>query len=158
MSNHKHPDLHLSAKGVCARSGQILLIEYRNSYDDGTHFNIPGGRVRKDESVREAVKRKFMEEAGTDVLVGSFMFAYEYIGSRMDHIRGDSQSVSLVFQCEDSGRERVEPTRPDTALQLRAGWYEIRDLGQMDLVPQFGERLMELLTTGRNGDPFWGLY
>ena len=75
---------------ILIREGQILLVKH--SYEDG--WLIPGGGVKRKESLEQAARRECHEEIGAEVgeleLAGVFTNFYE---NKNDHI--------VVFMCSD---------------------------------------------------------
>jgi 8-oxo-dGTP diphosphatase len=130
---------HVSAKGVLCEEERILLIEYQDPGETGHHYNLPGGKIRRNERATEACQRKMHEEAGAHVEVRDLLFCYEYIG--VNH------SISLVFLCT---RRLVneewlsEPARPD-ANQTGVRWVALDDLQNIVLYPSCQDRIVEAL-------------
>lgn len=148
---------HVSSKGVLVRDGAILLIEYFEDHV-GTHYNMPGGKMRPEENARQTVRRKMMEEAGADVDVGPLLFLYEYIGATHDYVGGDKHTVSLVFQCtlrpgSDPGMHRC--THPDT-IQTDVSWIPLERFPQVLFWPNVAERIVAALAAPPREDPYWG--
>lgn len=150
---------HLSVKGVVIRDGKILLVQYWEE-GWGTHYNLPGGRQRKDETVRDALKRKMMEEAGADVDVGPFLFLYEFIGKNHDYFDGPKHSVSMVFKCElraGSTPSMATCTKPDEKFQTDVEWVPLDRFRTVQFWPSVPERLIELYqATTPNDDRYLG--
>lgn len=75
---------------ILERDGAILLVKH--TYD--RHWYLPGGGVRKGETLEKAARREASEEIGAELgdlhLVGVYTNFYEY---KNDHI--------VVFSCDD---------------------------------------------------------
>jgi len=75
---------------ILLKEGKVLLVEH--TYSSGWY--LPGGGVKKFETLDEAIKRELAEEAGAKLgilrLVGIYTNLYEH---KSDHI--------VVFVCED---------------------------------------------------------
>jgi len=66
----KYPERPLVGVGaVIIREGKILLVKRANEPNKG-RWSVPGGLVRKGESLVEALKREIKEELNVDVEVG----------------------------------------------------------------------------------------
>jgi 8-oxo-dGTP diphosphatase len=138
---------HVSAKGVLCQDDRILLIQYREPAESEYHYNLPGGRIRRNEAAPDACKRKMLEEAGAAVSVKDFLFCYEYIGAHHSNAGGDKHSISLVFLCElDPGSRPsiLNCTKPDS-IQTDVCWVCLGDLTGIVLYPSCQQRLVEVL-------------
>ena len=63
----------LTVRGICEYDNKILLLKIRSrSSHDAGKWEIPGGKVKKDEFFDQALMREYMEETGLDVNVESF--------------------------------------------------------------------------------------
>jgi 8-oxo-dGTP diphosphatase len=150
---------HSSVKGVVIRDGKILLVQY-DEEGVGIHYNLPGGRQRKDETLHEALRRKMMEEAGADVDVGPFLFVYEFIGKNHDYFDGPKHSVSLVFKC--TLRAGSEPsittcTKPEIGKQTDVEWVPLERFGAIVFWPGVPDKIVTLYNrTERADDRYLG--
>src|SRR5262245_62519609 len=91
------PEISVSVKAAIVRDDHILLM----SYEDGEfHYNLPGGRARKGEPLREAVRRKVMDETGLEVVATRLLFVVEYVPAIRDNEYGDVQKVQFNFMTE----------------------------------------------------------
>ena len=62
----------LTARGICEFNNKILLLKVRSkSSHDAEKWEIPGGKVKKDEFFDQALKREFMEETGLEISIDS---------------------------------------------------------------------------------------
>jgi ADP-ribose pyrophosphatase YjhB (NUDIX family) len=137
---------HSSVKGVVIRDDKILLVEY-DEEGTGIHYNLPGGRQRKDETLHEALRRKMMEEAGADVDVGPLLFVYEFIGKNHDYFDGPKHSLSLVFKCHL--RPGSEPsmktcTKPEIGMQTDVTWLPLERFSTVKFWPSVPDAIVQL--------------
>jgi 8-oxo-dGTP diphosphatase len=150
---------HVSAKGVLCEQNRILLIQYQEPGEIGYHYNLPGGRIHRNERAPDACRRKMREEAGARVDVVNFLFCYEYIGANHEFRGGDKHSISLVFLCTlQSG---IQPSMslcsmPD-AIQTGVSWVALEDLPSMTLYPSCPQRIIDALRAPLSiQDRYWG--
>jgi len=142
---------HTSVKGVLIRDERILLVQYDED-GVGIHYNLPGGRQHKDETVHEALKRKMMEEAGADVIPGPFLFLYEFIGKNHDYFDGAKHSVSMVFKCTlrpGSVPSMATCTKPQIGeglkiVQTDVTWLPLKDFGKVLFWPTVQDKIVAL--------------
>lgn len=60
----------LAVRGICEVDNEILLLKVRsNSKHDAGKWEIPGGKVKKNEFFDEALKREYLEETGLDIII-----------------------------------------------------------------------------------------
>ena len=58
----------LATRGICEVDNKILLLKLRkDAAHDGGKWEIPGGKVKKNEFFDEALKREYMEETGLEI-------------------------------------------------------------------------------------------
>lgn len=95
----------LCVDAVIADKGEVLLLR-RNDPPDKDKWWIPGGRVRKNETLSEAVLRIVKEETGLEVLIEGVLghLDLRFKEDPFDHGRG-THTVSLVFACSTQSRE-----------------------------------------------------
>jgi 8-oxo-dGTP diphosphatase len=136
---------HVSAKGVLVKDDNILLIQYREPDEVGYHYNLPGGRIHRNERAPDACQRKLLEEAGAEVEVQELLFVYEYIGSNHNYEGGDKHSVSLVFRCTlmPGSRPSMETCLKPDAIQTDVCWVQLGDLEGLTLYPSCQRRIIE---------------
>lgn len=67
---------------VLIDDGQILLIKRAHEPERGK-WAVPGGKVRKGETMRAAASRELVEETGLDVEVGELAWVGEVINERV---------------------------------------------------------------------------
>lgn len=140
MSNYR-----LSARALIIKEGKILL----NEFDHGDYYNLPGGGVELDESLRDAVKREVLEESGLSVQVKEMVYIYEYNPIRDGHGYGSRGALSHVFRCEvDPLTEINEPTELDTdpsgtSVSTGCKWIALEDLKKIHLEPKINDIILK---------------
>ncbi|HEU5323125.1 MAG TPA: NUDIX domain-containing protein [Methylomirabilota bacterium] len=150
---------HASAKGVLVEDDRILLIQYQEPDEVGHHYNLPGGRIRRNEHAPDACRRKMLEEAGADVDVHELLFVYEYTGAHHNYAGGDKHSISLVFRCSlrpGSRPSMATCTRPDT-IQTDVCWVPLDELPRVTLYPSCQAKIIQAVRDPASiGDRYWG--
>jgi len=118
------PDVGVGA--VVIDDGRILLVQ--RSRDPGAGlWAVPGGKVNRGETMREAVRREVAEETGLDVVVGDVVwvgevidvghhlvlvdFAAELVGGSL--VAGDDAGDARWVPLGDTGRYPLTPTMHD---------------------------------------------
>ena len=115
------------AVGAIARRGDELLLVRRGHGPAAGQWSVPGGRVRLNEELHEAVVREVLEETGLEVVVERFLGWVERIGTDAEpyHFVILDFLVSLLDQ--------DQPLRPgDDATE--AAWVPLGELDGMRLV------------------------
>ncbi len=82
---------------VVNADGEYLLVK-RNNHPLKGEYWLPGGRLMKNETLREAVKRKMKQELGIDVEIERLMGFFETVFKKTStNIAGGFHAVSFVF-------------------------------------------------------------
>ncbi len=82
----------LGVRVMMVKDGQVLLI--RHTYMDRGSWYLPGGGLRRGETVETAARREIREEAGAEA--GAFSLVGIY--SKFDDLKSDH---NVVFLCND---------------------------------------------------------
>ena len=136
MTSH----IRVRACALIMENESILLVEFQDR--NGVHYNLPGGGVEPNESVREAVYREVKEEATLEVEVGSLAFVYEYAPHLGGKKYGDTASLQLVFECwRKDGSIPKLPSVPDIN-QTGVKWIELKELQNVILYPDIKEEII----------------
>lgn len=94
--NSSELDFRPSVYGVVIEDGKVLLSKQWDGYD------FPGGGIEKHETIEQALKREFWEEAGLDVEVLDLVHAqtsfYQYHGGKFN-------CILLYYLCKRVGGE-----------------------------------------------------
>ena len=68
----------LTVRGICEYNNKILLLKLRSiSAHDACKWEIPGGKVKKNEFFDDALKREYMEETGLEIEIDSLYNAIQ---------------------------------------------------------------------------------
>ncbi|WP_030378770.1 MULTISPECIES: NUDIX domain-containing protein [unclassified Streptomyces] len=146
--------ISVSVKAALVRSGRILVVEYLYPGDD-LHYNLPGGRVKNGEGLRDAVVRKVREETLAEVDPGRLLLLTEYIPERWNGEFGDYQKVQATFACtlRPGSPEPAMPPEPDDPHQTAVTWLPLEKLRSVVLLPKITEPLLTALGSGSDFDP-----
>ena len=68
----------LTVRGICEYENRILLLKIRSdSAHDSGKWEIPGGKVKKNEFFDDALKREYLEETGLEINIESLYNAIQ---------------------------------------------------------------------------------
>ena len=68
----------LTVRGICEYNNKILLLKLRSiSAHDAGKWEIPGGKVKKNEFFDDALRREYMEETGLEIEIDSLYNAIQ---------------------------------------------------------------------------------
>ena len=68
----------LTVRGICEYNNRILLLKLRSiSAHDAGKWEIPGGKVKKNEFFDDALKREYLEETGLEIEINSLYNAIQ---------------------------------------------------------------------------------
>ncbi|WDV44380.1 NUDIX domain-containing protein [Clostridiaceae bacterium M8S5] len=144
MSNYR-----LSARAIVIKNGRVLLNEFNN----GEYYNLPGGGVEIDETLRDAVAREVLEESGLTVFVREMLYIYEYNPIRDGYRYGSRGGLSHVFRCEvDETKEEVaervlDLDRLNNSVSTGCKWILVKELENINLVPKINKILIRDIMT-----------
>lgn len=108
-------------------SGQRILLVRRGKRPAKDLWSIPGGKLRRGESLEEALQREMLEETGLRVRVGDLVAVYERL-PRGDGTAGGRHFVVLDYLCVPvGGRLRAGDDAAD------AMWVAVNNLESLRL-------------------------
>ena len=68
----------LTVRGICEYNNKIWLLKLRSiSAHDAGKWEIPGGKVKKNEFFDDALRREYMEETGLEIEIDSLYNAIQ---------------------------------------------------------------------------------
>lgn len=147
-----HP-VRVGVSAIIVRDDSILLVEFDD--ETGRHFNLPGGGVEPGETLHEALHREVREECDAEVEIGRLAIVWEYVPARLNHVYGSRQKLNMAFLCTlRPGSQPRLPERPDPN-EVAVRWVLLSELLQVALIPEVGERILEILASPSREDPLW---
>lgn len=100
----KEDSFHLGVKAIIQNpEGKILLLQTPDRKIEKAYWDIPGGRVHKNESVENALKREIYEETGLQHVNRIEPFVMTLSTIRIPVTNGDVRLIFSVFLCEVVG-------------------------------------------------------
>ncbi|MFF4531637.1 NUDIX domain-containing protein [Streptomyces sp. NPDC001407] len=145
------PRISVSVKAAIVHDGRILLL----SYDDhsGFHYNLPGGKARTNEPLRDAVARKVWDETGLRVRAERLLFVVEYAPALYAHEFGHTHKTQHNFLAElldeNVAPRKSDPPDPD---QVGFAWVPLDDLPGKKLLPRVAGQLLTALAEPADRD------
>ena len=122
----------LAVRGICEIDGQILLLKLRkDAAHDAGKWEIPGGKVKKNEFFDEALKREFFEETGLEIDIVSH---YNTVDNNYTACKTNEKvkSIQLIMKVTADSRDVVVSSEHEDYR-----WFscdEIRQLIKDDLL------------------------
>ena len=116
----------LTVRGICEYNNKILLLKLRSiSAHDACKWEIPGGKVKKNEFFDDALKREYLEETGLEIEIDSLYNAIQknYTACKT----GESiKSIQLIMKVSAKTDEVVISDEHDMY-----GWFTKEEILKM---------------------------
>ncbi len=116
----------LTVRGICEYEGKILLLKvHSESRHDAGKWEIPGGKVKRNEFFDDALKREYLEETALEINIESLFNVVEntYIACKSNE---KINSVQLIMKVSaSSGEVQISPEHDEYKWFTRA---EIKEL------------------------------
>ena len=116
----------LTVRGICEYNNRILLLKLRSiSAHDAGKWEIPGGKVKKNEFFDDALKREYLEETGLEIEIDSLYNAIQkdYTACKT----GESiKSIQLIMKVSVKTDEIVISDE-----HAMYGWFTIEEIMNM---------------------------
>ena len=124
---------------VTVLGGRILLVR-RGTEPEAGRWTLPGGRVKRGETLAEAVEREVAEETGLSVTCGRLVGWVERISSSHHFVIFDFEGTLEVDVHREHSQGPVPVPGSDAA---DAGWFDVTDLHTVELVSGLEQFLVE---------------
>ena len=79
LINQYGNQLRIRICGICVQDNKILLINHSGLSESNEFWSPPGGGLQFGETIEECLKREFLEETNTIILVGKFLKIREFL-------------------------------------------------------------------------------
>jgi 8-oxo-dGTP diphosphatase len=122
----------LAVGAVVVDHDRLLLVRRGHGPAEG-HWAVPGGRVRRGETLAEAVTRELLEETALEGVCGPLIGWAELL----DDSEPLQHHVVLDFEVTIVGDDR--PTAGDDAAEV--DWVDLHEVGERQLAPGLAEFL-----------------
>ncbi len=146
------PQISVSVKAAIVHQDRILLMSYEDH--SGFHYNLPGGKAREGESLRDAVTRKVLDETGLSVRAVRELFVVEYQPGFYNGEFGDVHKTQHNFLAElvDNGSSTPRASEPPDPDQVGFEWTPLSELSNRYLLPRITDHLLAAIAdpTGRD--------
>src|SRR5690606_7653817 len=125
---------YVGVYGIYKKDNNILFIKKsRGPYKD--MYDLPGGSIEKDESVEDALKREFIEEAGLNIKKYTFLTCNEYSSS---YLNSKNQLIEFHHQGTYFLIEKASgsiKTHEDGHDSLGSEWIPISEIKNKRIAP-----------------------
>jgi ADP-ribose pyrophosphatase YjhB (NUDIX family) len=140
--------MHVRPCLAIIQDNKILLLKYNYSGNDV--FGLPGGNPEPGDTLAQTVTRELKEELNLEVTVENLLLTGEVIFLE----KGLSTLHCLFSGSITSGVPQINPAETSA---LKAVWVEVDKIDSLNLYPNVGRELKELLTTRENrANPYIG--
>ena len=116
----------LTVRGICEFNKKILLLKiHSTSAHDAGKWEIPGGKVKKNEFFDEALIREYTEETGLKINIESLFNVVEnkYKACKS---KEDINSIQLIMKVTcDNDNVRISQEHDEY------GWFSIDEINEM---------------------------
>lgn len=106
--------------GLCWQGEELLLVNH-TGLANGGFWAPPGGGVDFGESVRQTLRREFLEETGIDVEPGRFIAGFE-------HIRQPLHAIELFFDVRRIGGSLTCGNDPELPLIREVRYMKMTEI------------------------------
>lgn len=118
----------IAVRGICKIDGKILLMQLRRkSGHDASKWELPGGRVKRNEFFDESLIREFKEETNLDIEVVDFIKVIEndYIACKT---KEEIKSLQIIMKVEAKSENIKISNEHDSY-----GWFTLEEIKEMAL-------------------------
>ena len=116
----------LTVRGICEYEDKILLLKVRSeSTHDARKWEIPGGKVKRNEFFDDALKREYLEETGLEINVESLfnVIQKDYVACKTNE---KIKSVQLIMKVSASSN-KIQISSEHDDYQ----WFEKKEIEEL---------------------------
>lgn len=128
--------IRTAARALIIHEQKLLAIKMRDH--TGIFYILPGGGQNHGETLREGLKRECLEEIGTEVEVGEFLYVREYIGKNHEfrNSHRNFHQVENVFRCSLPNPDGIGPGTEHDKKQVGVEWIPLSELQERRFLPE----------------------
>lgn len=128
---------HLGVKVLLCNHDKILLLKKQHRIR-GTYWDLPGGRLKKGETVMETLQREVEEETGFRSLDDAFAFDMILTNIRIPTIIGEVGLILSIYRCNIRASFTPRLSEEHTGFD----WFRLSEAAQL-LKDQYPASLIE---------------
>lgn len=121
-------ELRIAASAIVLHDDKVLLVRYGRREDRG-YLVGPGGGVRIDEDLREALVREVKEETGLAVKTEKMLFVEDLLSCRY-------RMLKVWFLCSLAGGELHKTPEAQEEGITEVGWFSGKQLEDETVYPE----------------------
>ena len=124
MKENEIDTFHIGVKAlIFDKTGKILLLK-RDHPLKKIYWDLPGGRLQKNETLLDALKREVQEETGLQGIENFYPVTMFLTNIRIPHKKSDVGLIFSVYKCV-----LVEPFEPTlSAEHIDFGWFSVPEV------------------------------
>ncbi len=103
--------MRVNANALILRDGYVLLVKIDD--ENGIHYNLPGGKVEKGETLYEGLIRECLEEVGIEVNVKELVLSWEYVPEKENYTYGKKTEARPRLSLRSGEGQRTQKTHTD---------------------------------------------
>ena len=109
--------------GVCVENGKILLLNHIGIRENADFWCPPGGGLQFGETIEECLKREFLEETNTEIIVGKFLTVNEFVNPPL-------HAVELFYEVKIINGIPKKGTDPEMEEQIITDlrWFSLEEI------------------------------
>jgi ADP-ribose pyrophosphatase YjhB (NUDIX family) len=128
--------IRTAARALIIHEQRLLTIKMRDH--TGIFYILPGGGQNHGETLREGLYRECLEEIGTEVEIGEFLYVREYIGKNHEFRKSHRSfhQVENVFRCSLPNPEGIGPGTEHDKKQVGVEWIPLAEIKERRFLPE----------------------
>jgi 8-oxo-dGTP pyrophosphatase MutT (NUDIX family) len=140
-------EIQFAQKAIITHAGQILLIQknFQDPYQP-LKWEVPGGRLREEETLDESIRREVEEEVGIDIEPGPPLSIWSW---RLGPSETAPTVIAVARYCKPlSDRISLHGHDDEDHIQSRE-WIPIEKVPSLDLIPNDRKPILSALELAR---------